>query len=184
MIFEREFAGARERNLRSQCTENLQSKIHPCLMHHNSTMTDKFSKKGTYMSTLVKIGDQLSVGAALLCGIHCFMTPIIFALLPSLKAYTILNSHNFHFWMLIAVLPTSLITLAMGCKKNQKNTFFIIGLVGLSILIFSTFWGHQLFGCKYEKYLTLLGSLIISFAHINNYLLCRKNKCNHIGFSC
>ena len=85
---------------------------------------------------------------------------------------------------MIGVLPTSLITLAMGCRKHKKNNFLSIGLFGLMILCFATLWGHQILGCTYEKYLTLTGSLIISFAHINNYLLCRKDKCEESKSSC
>ena len=136
------------------------------------------------MSTITRIGDRLAVGAALLCAIHCFLTPVFIAMLPSLQALSILDDEKFHFWMMIGVLPTSLIALAMGCKKHKRFTFLGIGLLGLVVLVFAALWGHDLLGCKYERYLTLTGSLIISIAHINNYRLCRSSNSGAIEPSC
>lgn len=136
------------------------------------------------MRTLARIGDQLAVSAALLCAVHCFFTPVFIAMMPSLQVLSIVGDESFHFWMMVGVLPTSLITLVMGCRKHKRNIFLAIGLLGLSILVFSAIWGHKIFGCKYEKYVTLTGSLVISFAHINNYFLCRKKKCQGLEISC
>ena len=136
------------------------------------------------MRTLAKIGDQLAVSAALVCAIHCFFAPVVVALVTSFQALAIVSDERFHFWMMLGVLPTSVATLAMGCKKHKKATFLAIGFFGLGVLFFASLWGHQVLGCTYEKYLTLAGSLIISFAHINNYLYCRKEKCEESQSSC
>lgn len=136
------------------------------------------------MRALTKIGDQLALSATLICAVHCFLAPVLITLLPSFRALSFLNDDSFHAWMLVGVLPTSLFTLAMGCKKHKKSTFFVIGFLGLSLLFFTAFWGHQLLGGTYEKYLSLAGSMVIAYAHINNYVLCREDKCRRSDTSC
>ena len=125
-------------------------------------------------------GDKLAVSLSLACGVHCFLAPVLVALLPSLKALSITQSPDFHFWMLFCVLPTSMYTLTMGCQKHKRFSFLVFGFLGLGIVTFAAIWGHDLFGCKVEKYITLLGSSIICLAHFRNYLECRKAACaNH-----
>ena len=130
------------------------------------------------MKKLTQIGDQLAVSLSLICAIHCFAGPIIIALLPSFQILSCSNNESVHYWMMFGILPSSLISLGMGCRKHKKLNFLLMGLIGLTVLTIASIWGHQLLGCKYEKYLTLLGSCIIAFAHVNNYLLCRKADCN------
>ncbi|MBC61470.1 MAG: hypothetical protein CMP11_03355 [Zetaproteobacteria bacterium] len=132
------------------------------------------------MKSVSQFGDQVALTMSLLCAVHCFATPILVSTLPAFQALSCENSESIHFWMMLGVVPSSAISLLMGCRKHKEQTFLIIGFLGLSILIFASIWGHELFGCCYEKYITLLGSSIISFAHINNYFLCRHSNCkNH-----
>ena len=130
---------------------------------------------------MTQIGDQLAVSLSLICAIHCFAGPILVALLPSFKLLSCSNNESVHFWMMFAILPSSLVSLAMGCRKHNKLNFLLIGFVGLVVLTLASIWGHQLFGCKNEKYVTLLGSCIVAFAHVNNFLLCRSSNCENHG---
>ena len=123
------------------------------------------------MSKVAQIGDKVAVSISFLCAIHCFATPVFLALVPSLQIF---NCSDVHFWTLVLIIPTSAISLGLGCKKHKNSNFFVIALIGLTILFVSSIWGHQLFGCKNEKYVTLIGSCIVSFAHVKNYFLCRK----------
>ena len=117
------------------------------------------------------IGDKIAVSISFLCAIHCFAFPILLTILPSLQ---FLNCNDVHFWTLVVVIPTSLLSLTLGCSKHKNKTYLSIALVGLAILSYAALWGHQTFGCQNEKYVTLFGSCILSFAHIRNYLHCRK----------
>ncbi|MFK7873719.1 MAG: MerC domain-containing protein [Oligoflexales bacterium] len=131
------------------------------------------------MKSMSQMGDQLSVGLSMLCAVHCFVLPVFMALVPSLQVLSFASDESFHFWMMVGVLPTSLATLWMGCHKHKEYGFLAVGLLGLSILAFAAIWGHALFGCKYEKYITLLGSGLISFAHIKNYFKCKHENCDN-----
>ena len=130
------------------------------------------------MNKVNEIGDKLALSLSFICAIHCFVMPILLALMPSLQLFACANNENVHLWMMFAILPTSLISLVVGCRKHKNFSFLMIASVGLLILAFSAIWGHQLFGCRYEKYVTLTGSAILSVAHIKNYLFCRRDNCD------
>ena len=123
------------------------------------------------MNKTTHFGDTLAVSISFLCAIHCFALPVFITLLPSLQ---LLSCSKVHLWMLVAIIPTSLVSLILGCSKHKNKSYLAIAILGLSVLTFSAIWGHQLFGCKNEKYVTLLGSCILSCAHIKNFIHCRK----------
>ena len=130
------------------------------------------------MKQLVQVGDRLAIGISLVCAVHCFLTPFLLALLPSLKSLAIAEDEVFHTWLLIAVLPTSLFTLTMGCRRHKKFMFFGIGCLGLGFLLAAGFIIDPLFGCEYERWATLAGSCLVAFAHFNNFMSCRAKACD------
>ena len=85
-----------------------------------------------------------------------------------------LPPESFHFWMVMAVIPTSLYALTLGCKKHQKVSIVIYGAIGLVLLLIAVLLGEHYLGEVGEKALTVVGALIISFAHFNNFKLCQQ----------
>ena len=123
--------------------------------------------------------DKFAIGLSLMCTVHCFATPVILALLPSLAVLQI-NAEQFHLWILAVVLPTSLLALSLGCKKHKRTRYMACGVVGLACLIIAVLLGQE----EAEKALTLIGSAFIALAHWFNYQQCfKKNneKCRCSG---
>ena len=123
--------------------------------------------------------DKFAIGLSLMCTVHCFATPVILALLPSLAVLQI-NAEQFHLWILAVVLPTSLLALSLGCKKHKRTRYMACGVVGLAFLIIAVLLGYE----EAEKALTLIGSAFIALAHWFNYQQCfKKNneKCRCSG---
>ena len=123
--------------------------------------------------------DKFAIGLSLMCTVHCFATPVILALLPSLAVLQI-NAEQFHLWVLAVVLPTSLLALSLGCKKHKRTRYMACGVVGLAFLIIAVLLGQE----EAEKALTLIGSAFIALAHWFNYQQCfKKNneKCRCSG---
>ena len=115
--------------------------------------------------------DKLAIGLSLMCTVHCFATPVILALLPSLAVLQI-NAEQFHLWILAVVLPTSLLALSLGCKKHKRTRYMACGVVGLACLIIAVLLGQE----EAEKALTLIGSAFIALAHWFNYQQCFKKN--------
>lgn len=130
------------------------------------------------MNNLQVLSDKSAIGLSLLCAIHCLALPLAAVLLPSIAVLP-LADEAFHYWMLIGVLPISAYALTMGCKKHQHYRLLIIGGVGLSILVFAAFAGHDLLGETGEKTLTVIGAMILALGHILNHRRCQyQDRCD------
>lgn len=137
--------------------------------------------------------DQLAIGMAVICGIHCLMMPIILALLPLVAASLFAHEH-FHLWMLLLVLPTTSISIFMGCRKHKDKWTATLSLIGLGIMIAVTVFEYvthttcaSCAGCSRDAtagvppiaWINTMGGLFLASAHVRNFKLCRKDHCCH-----
>ena len=130
------------------------------------------------MNKLQSLSDKSAIGLSLLCTIHCLAMPLALVLLPSIAGLP-LADETFHYWMLIAVLPVSAYALTMGCKKHQRYRLLFVGGVGLFILVFAAYAGHDVLGETGEKAFTVLGTTILALGHLWNYRLCHhQGRCD------
>lgn len=127
------------------------------------------------MNTLQILTDKIAIGLSLACAIHCLALPLLLVLIPSLSALQ-LDNENFHFWMVIAVIPTSAYALSMGCKKHKKYRLLFMGLIGLALLIAAISIDEEIIGESGEKILTLAGASILAIGHFLNFRLCQKHE--------
>lgn len=114
--------------------------------------------------------DALAVGLSALCILHCLLVPVIVIAAPSMASYFFVDE-AFHTWMVIAVIPVSAIALYYGWKQHRVLKISVIGALGLLILSGAAFLGHDLLSETRERYLTLVGTSIITLAHMWNYFL-------------
>ena len=73
-------------------------------------------------------------------------------------------------------VPISFFALTLGLKNHKKSSFFIIGITGLIILILALILGQEILGELGEKLVTLIGSIIVVFAHFKNYQTCIQTE--------
>lgn len=126
------------------------------------------------MKTSQVLTDKLSIGLSLACTIHCLVLPILLISLPSLAALNI-HDESFHLWMVIAVIPTSLYALSLGCKQHKRYQLFYMGIIGLTLLLSALLLGEERIGEVGEKILTVAGSVFLAVGHWFNFRLCQKN---------
>lgn len=126
------------------------------------------------MKTTQALTDKFSIGLSTLCAIHCLVLPLLLITIPSLGALQLQNE-AFHTWMLIAVIPTSIYALTMGCKKHQRYHLFFWGISGLILMVSAVMLGHEVIGDSGEKLLTLLGASMVVIAHWGNYKRCKNS---------
>ena len=120
--------------------------------------------------------DKAAIGLSFLCAVHCLLLPVAVAMLPTVTAST-LGDERFHQWMLLAVLPTSLVALTLGCRRHRNMSVMAIGLLGLTVLFLAAFAGHGWLAESGEKMLSLIGASLIAFGHFKNHALCVHLKC-------
>lgn len=126
------------------------------------------------MRTAQEITDKFAISLSLLCAMHCLALPVMLVLLPSLTALQ-LDNEAFHHRMLVAVLPTSIYALVMGCKKHKRYQLLFLGFTGLTLLVLAVLLGEDITGEYGEKTLTVLGATLIASGHYLNFRLCQQH---------
>ena len=121
--------------------------------------------------------DKAAIGLSMLCIAHCLLTPIAIVMLPALGA-TFLDDERFHYALLFLVIPISMFSLGIGCRKHGRREILLFGLVGISIMSLILIIGEDVLGELGESMLTILGALIVAFAHVRNFRACQNIHCS------
>lgn len=122
----------------------------------------------------------------MMCTLHCLAMPLLVVLLPSVIAVQ-LESEAFHLFLLIGVVPISLLSLLLGCRQHKQYKLLGVGVLGIlflvSAVLFETGHGHHHGEAAHnshnellEKAVTIIGSCIIAVGHFLNFRLCKKQK--------
>ena len=128
------------------------------------------------MNNIQVVSDKAAISLSFVCAMHCLAMPLIIVMLPALTVFN-LQDEAVHWWMLIAVIPTSLLALTMGCRKHKNYSVMSIGLFGIAILIVTAFFGHDLLGETGENISTVIGALVVAVGHVKNQRLCSRSDC-------
>ncbi|MBR8844402.1 MULTISPECIES: MerC domain-containing protein [Pseudoalteromonas] len=115
-------------------------------------------------------GDKAAIGLSMLCLVHCLILPFLLLVLPPFAGLLALSDEAFHEWLLIAVIPISVLALGFGYVRHKSGLVVGLGLVGCTLLVLATILAEQ----GGETLFTVLGSILISYAHLRNYAL-RRN---------
>lgn len=127
------------------------------------------------MRTAQAVTDKFAIGLSMMCAIHCLALPFLLVLLPSMAALQ-LDNEAFHLWMVVAVLPTSIYALTLGCKQHKRYRLLILSVIGLALLVMGLVLGEVLIGEAGEKLLSVIGAGFVAAGHWFNYRLCRALK--------
>ena len=122
--------------------------------------------------------DKFAMTMSFICVAHCFFTPTFLILTSGILSFSLDNEFVHKLIVLIAV-PVSIYALSLGYKNHKTISFFPVGITGLCILVLVVILGESTLGEFGEKGLTLLGSIMVAFAHYRNYQTCRKIECNN-----
>jgi len=131
----------------------------------------------TFISAYMPTMDKLAVSTSAICAVHCLCLPLLLSFFPALGA-TIFGQEAFHTILLWGVIPLSAIALTLGCREHKDWGVALLGVFGLSVLLFAAMFGHDHLGEAGERVLTLVGAVAIAAAHLRNYRLCRQTKCS------
>lgn len=106
--------------------------------------------------------DILSMSLSGLCVLHCLALPVIAGFLPSLG--TLLGWDGFHQVLVLTALPASI--WAIASKKGWRRFDVILPLgLGFAFLTLAAFIPALK---SYETPMSILGALMIAFAHWRN----------------
>jgi len=129
------------------------------------------------MRATQKISDKFTISLSTICVMHCFFAPSFLVLFSSFESIQY-DNELIHFLFLLMTVPVSFFALTLGLKNHKKFSFFLIGIAGLIILILALILGQGILGELGEKLVTLVGSIIVVFAHFKNYQTCIHTECS------
>ena len=121
-------------------------------------------------------GDSLGILLSGACVAHCVLLPVVAFLSPVIA--TLIEAEWVHLSLLAVLAPLALITFYAGRKRHQSAGPLQWGAIGLALL-FSALMaeGDHMTGLELETGLTVLGSLLLCYAHYQNFSL-KKNCCH------
>lgn len=120
--------------------------------------------------------DRIAMGLSLACVLHCLLTPSLIVLSYGVSSFTI-ESELVHYLIILLTVPISIFALTLGYKNHKGVSFFVTGVIGISVLILAVIMGEDILGDVGEKGLTLVGSIIVIYAHYSNYRTCQRLDC-------
>ena len=121
--------------------------------------------------------DKLAIALSLACVVHCFFVPSFIILASGFLAVSI-DNELVHYLILLVAAPISVFALTMGFRNHKVLSFLCIGILGLLIMISAVFFGEHFFGDFGEKSLSLLGSILVAYAHFRNHQICKHLDCS------
>ncbi len=121
--------------------------------------------------------DKFAVTISLACAVHCFFVPSFF-IVTSGFVFTSIDNELIHKMILLIALPVSFYALSLGYKNHNILSFLCIGISGLLALTLAVLLGESLLGESGEKITTLIGSILVCYAHFKNHQTCKTLECS------
>ena len=123
--------------------------------------------------------DRIAIALSCVCVIHCIALPIIASFIP-IFAVTLIHGHAlhefwFHYFILIFILPFSILAIILGYRRHKQILPVVIAATGLSILVFTSIFAGALISNNIipyegETWLTFSGGIVHALGHIMNLL--------------
>lgn len=127
-----------------------------------------------------KYFDQIAIALSAVCIVHCLAVPLVLALLPI--AAISLGQGHFHGWLLWLVVPTSVLGLGLGYRIHKRSALLGLGGLGVTVIAVAATWGHGRWPEWLEIGLNIAGSLVLGYAHWQNFRAVRRLHHHRAGF--
>ncbi len=121
------------------------------------------------------VSDRIAIGLSFLCILHCLLLPLLLILTPS-AILAFMSDESVHKTLLLVIVPVGIYALTFGYKAHKKWSVVLTALVGLIVLGSTGILEHEVLGETGEVILTILGSSLIVFGHIQNARLRKQAK--------
>ncbi len=127
------------------------------------------------MNTQVN-SDKVAATLSILCALHCLFMPAFLIVSTGIFALS-MDNEIIHYAILFVAIPISLFALNRGYKNHKIKNLFFIGITGILILFAAIMLPDSAYQEQLEKALTVLGSILVVYAHYKNYKTCKKIEC-------
>ena len=123
------------------------------------------------------MSDKLAMTLSSACAIHCFFSPTFLLLTSGLFSFSF-DNESVHYLILLIAVPVSLYALISGFMNHKTAYLLTVGIFGLFVLLLAVALGESIMGELGEKTFTLMGSLLVVYAHFKNHQACKELDCS------
>lgn len=116
-----------------------------------------------------QLRDKIAITISMLCVLQCLFLPFIVIALPFLDIWW-LSDHFLHPFLLLVVIPLTLVTLVPAYQHHKNVQPLIIATPALILLSIGAFIPVN----NLEKAMTVIGALTLATAHIRNIILSKR----------
>lgn len=109
--------------------------------------------------------DRVALLLSGLCLIHCLALPVALLLGPFLGTWLLDTETTVHWILLALALPVSAYALTRGFRRHGRVSVLWLGGAGLILMLVGA---SQILGEQSETLFTVIGVLLLLFAHIRN----------------
>ncbi len=113
--------------------------------------------------------DLCAAGLSFLCLLHCVALPFLAVLIPATAVLA--EAEWVHAVLVLMAAPVSLFVLSRSTAEQGRGTFAALALTGLALLFAAAFVEALE---AHEKWITVMGALLVGGAHLNHWLRQRQ----------
>ena len=114
-----------------------------------------------------------------LCLVHCVAMPLILAFAPTL-AHLVPGDELVHHVLAFLVVGAGVPSFLAGVRKHKRRRVLAVGFAGIAVILGALAFGDRFNSHAAEISVTMLGSLLLTMAHLANRTFCRRCKnCGH-----
>lgn len=117
--------------------------------------------------------DQIAIALSAVCIVHCLAVPVLVAVLP-IAAISFGGDAHFHALILWLVVPTSVVGFGFGFRIHRRSALVVLGFAAVGVLATAAIWGHRAWPELGEIAVSVAGSLMLGFAHWQNFREVRR----------
>jgi uncharacterized membrane protein YfcA len=125
-------------------------------------------------TSIISFFDRFAIGISALCVVHCLVLPVLILSAPWLFPFEL--SETFHQFLVLLIVPSSAVALYSGYREHKNPSILVLGLAGVATVVGAVLL-HEAVGETGEKWLTVIGSILIIIAHYRNFTQCRNQNC-------
>ena len=123
--------------------------------------------------------DNVGACVSSLCLVHCVCMPLLLAFAPTL-AHAIPGDELTHRLLGLLVVSAGVPSFGIGFRKHRKKAVLAAGLVGIGLILGVLAVGDRFNSHAAEIAATMLGSCVLTMAHLANKTFCRRcSQCEH-----
>ncbi|MBB5710252.1 MerC domain-containing protein [Sphingomonas xinjiangensis] len=111
--------------------------------------------------------DGAAASVSLLCLVHCLALPLLIAALPALSQ-VLAVPEGFHRGVALIALPASSVALLSGFRRHRSARALALAVLGLGAIGWGAFGAQS---ASAELVATVIGSVLVSAAHVVNWAL-------------